>query len=105
MQRIHREPLEQCNLDRLLVISMHHAGSLAQHLHGTRPGATRAQNIRIEDGASRTGKVSTGNFFDEARHIDMRRARHGARRVKTIETSICFGHSSLPVERRMKYPG
>src|SRR5882757_742125 len=102
MQRVHREPLQPRDLNGLLVIAMHHAGSLAQNLDRTRPGTTRAQNIRIEDRASRTGKITAGDLLDEPRHINMSRTSRGTRRIKTVEATICLRHRSLPVKWRVQ---
>src|SRR5260370_2845734 len=102
IKRVHRKPLQPRNLNGLLVITMHHAGSFAQHLHRTRPSTTRTQNIRVEDGTRRTGKIAASDLLNEARHINMGRTRHCARRVKTVEAAVRLRHSSLPVKWRVQ---
>ncbi len=83
MERVHREPLQPRNLNRLLVVPVHHAGPFAQHLYRARPGTTGAKNIRIKDRARGAREIAAGNFLDEARHIDMRRT---SRRAGSVET-------------------
>ncbi len=102
MQRVHRKSLQPRDLNRLLVVTVHHAGSFAQHLHRTSPGTTRAKNIRIEDSSSRTGKIATRYLLNEARHVDMGRTSCRTRRVKTVEAAIGLRHGSLPVKRRVQ---
>ena len=102
MKRVHREPLQPRDLNRLLVVPMHHARAFAQHLHRTGPRTTRTKNIRIENRARRAGQIAAGDLLDEARHINMRRTSNRARRIEAVEATICLRHSSLLVEWRMQ---
>ncbi len=36
VEDVHGKALQEGDLDRLAIVAMHHAGALAQHLHGTR---------------------------------------------------------------------
>src|SRR5271169_518248 len=95
-------PLQSRNLNRLLVVPMHHARTLAQHLHRARPRATPAKNIGIQNRVRRALQIPRGYFLNEARHIDMCRAGASAWSIEAIETTVCFNHGSLLLEGRMQ---
>ena len=104
MQRIHCKPLQARNLNRLLVVAVHHARALAQHLDRTCPRATRTKNIRVKDRVRRALHIPRRNLLDKSRHIDMRRASIRARRIEAVKAAIRLNHRSLLIERRVQVP-
>ncbi len=101
-ERIHRVPLQQRNLDRLPILPVQHARTLAQHVHGAHPRAARAKNIRIQNPQRRPAQIARRNALDEPRHIDMRGARGRARRVETVQAAVGLNHRSLRRQRRLQ---
>ena len=92
----------RADLNRLLVVAVHHARAFAQHLDRAGARAAGAQNIGVENGAGRAGKIAAGDLLDEARNIDVRGAGGGAGRIEAVQASVRLGHRSLPVKRRMQ---
>ena len=85
IEMIHRVALQPADLDGLLVVAMHHASAFAQ----AHPRGRRASNSAREYSQSRivsrgAAQISAGDFLDEARHVDVRRAGGGAGRVETV---------------------
>jgi hypothetical protein len=102
VERVHREPLQPRNLNRLLVVTMHNARAFTQNLHRTRSSTTGTQDIRIEDGPRRASEIAARYFFYEARHINMRRASNRAGRIKAEEAAIRLWDGCLPVIWRVQ---
>ena len=103
LEGIHRVALQPCNLDRLVIVAVHHAGALAQHFHRAGLGATGAENIRVENPQRRAAKIPGADALDKARNVDMRGTSAGTRRVKTIQATIGFNHGSLRLKRRLDF--
>src|SRR5580693_585753 len=92
--------LQPCDLDRGMVVAVHHTGALAQHFHRAGLSATAAKDIRIQNPQCRAAKVPGTDALDKARNVNMRGTCAGARRVKTIQATIGFKHGSLRLKRR-----
>src|SRR5258707_428406 len=82
---------------------MKYACALAQHVHRTNSRATRAQDIRIENGQRRPSQVSLCNLLDESRHIDVGRTGRHARSVEAIQAAVRLGYCGDLIERRMNF--
>src|SRR3954462_6857986 len=102
MQRIHCEALQLCNLYRLLVVPMHHACALTQHIDRTGARATGPQNISVEDRLGRAFQISARNLLDKPRDINMRRARSRAGSIEAVQASIRLHNGRTMTERRMQ---
>src|ERR1700679_3829815 len=92
VERVHGEPLQPRDLNRLLVVAMHYAGALTEHLDRACPSAACAQNIRIEDRVRRADEIAAGYLLDETRYINMSRTSCSAWRIEAKETPVCLRH-------------
>src|ERR1700760_4394076 len=82
MKDIHGVTLQQRNLDRVAIVSVHDAGAFAEHFDRAGPRTTAPQYIGVENAQRRTAQVAGGDALDEARDIDVRGTGRGAGRVK-----------------------
>src|ERR1017187_4097817 len=87
--------LQPPDFNRVALAVEHHARAFAQHAGWTDARTTRAQNIRREDGSRRAGEIAGGNFFDERRDVNSRRAGLNARRIKAEQTAVGFNDGFL----------
>ena len=87
--------LEAGDLDGFMVVAMHHARALAEHLNRTGLGTAGAEDIRIEDAERGAAKITRADALDEAGHVDVRWTGAGAWRVETIQATIRFSDSRL----------
>jgi hypothetical protein len=102
MQRIHRETLQLPDSNRLLVVAMHHAGTLAQHIHRTRARTTGSQDVRLKNGPRRAFQIPARYLFDKPRDIDVGRARASAGGIEAVQTSTRLNNRRAMTERRMQ---
>ena len=93
--------LQPGNLDWLMVVAVHHAGALTQHLHRAHLRTACAKNIRIQNPQRRAANVPGTDALDKAWNVNMRGTCARARRVKTIQATIGFNHCSLGLKRRL----
>ena len=84
---IHRKTLEAADADRL-VFGIEDACTFAEFLNRTDAGARGADQVRFQNRAGRADDVGGRDLLDEARDIDMGRARMGAGRVVAVEASV-----------------
>ena len=91
---IHRIALQTPDHDRP-VLRAEHTGAFAQFLHRADAGTGRAQQVGIENRPGRSRQVAAGDFFDEARNIDVSRAGVRARRVEAVETAVGLDNGFL----------
>ena len=87
---IHGVALQAADFYRLLVVAMQNAGAFAQNVYRTHAGTACAQNVRVQNSERRAAQVSSGDFFDETRNIDVGGAGSGTGRVEAIEAAIRF---------------
>ena len=101
LEGVHRVTLQPGNLDRRVVVAMHHACAFAEHFHRAGLRTACAKNIRIQNPQCRTAQIPGADALDKARNVDMRGAGAGAGRVKAIQATIGFNDCSLRLQRRL----
>ena len=99
VEGVDRVPLQQCNLDGLAVVAMHHAGAFAQHIDGAGTRATAAQNVGIENAQRGAAQVAGGDALDESGNVDVRGTGGRAGRVETIEAAVGLNRRGLGRKR------
>ena len=96
---VHGVALERTDLDGFAVVMVEDAGAFAEDLDGAGAGAGGAENVGVENGLGRAVEIVGGDFFDEARDVDVGGAGLHAGRVETEEAAVGFGDGGLAVER------
>ena len=81
-----RMPLQQTDLDRLVLVRVAHAGLLAQHLGRADARAHAAEHVGLEDRARRAARVVLADPADERRDVDPGRAGAARRIVAVVAT-------------------
>jgi hypothetical protein len=102
MKVVHRMPLKQRNLDRLVILPMQNARTFAQHVDWTYTRATRPQDIGVQNADRGAAQISRRDALDKSRHIDMRWARRSTRSIETIQAAIGLNHAPAFADRREK---
>src|SRR6185503_7760027 len=82
--------LQPADLDRFVEQRFFNTRAFTQNFDRTYARAGCADGVCVKYDACRARKIAARDLFDKTRHVDMRRARVHARRVITIETSICL---------------
>jgi len=80
---------------------VHDTGAFAKNINRTRTSAAGSENVRIENGTSRSREIASCNLLNETGHVNMSRASPGTWRIKTVQASIRFNGGSLAIKRRM----
>ena len=101
-----RVSLERADLDRPPALVDEDAVALAEDLDRADARARTAEDVLGEDRQRRRRGVGGGDRRDEARHVDIRRARRHTRRLgvgaAALEAAVCLDHSRLRGERRVE---
>lgn len=95
---LHGAPLEPADGDRLLVVTLQHAGSFAQHINRTYSRTTAAQNVRVQDGKGCPRQVIASDLLNKPGDVDVRGTHGRARRIKAIQAAIGLGESFMRFE-------
>src|SRR5213083_2735928 len=77
-------PLQQRDLDRLLVAVVQDTRSFAQHFYRTGARARVAERVRIEDDSRGAAQVAGRDLLDECRDVDMCGAGNRARAAVAV---------------------
>jgi hypothetical protein len=100
---IHGVALQAADFYRLFVVAMQNTGAFAQNIHWAHAGTACAQNIRIQNSERRAAQVSAGDFFDEARDVDVGGAGSSTGRIEAIEAAIRLGERGVRTKRRVDF--
>ena len=95
--------LEAADFDGLLVVAVIYAGALAKNVYRTNAGAASAENIGVENGQCRTSRIALGDFFYEARNVNVGGASGSAGRIEAVKAAIGFSERGLVVERGVDF--
>ncbi len=91
---IHGVALEAANRNGLMFRTQD-TGSFTQLLYRADPRAGRAQQIGRKDGLRRAFQIAGSDLLDEARNVNMRRARVGAGGVEAVQTPVRLNRSGM----------
>ena len=72
------EALQSSDLDRRLVLAVHHARGLAEHLDRANAGATGSEDVLLEEGQGCRAGVACCDLGNEGGNIDVGRTGDGA---------------------------
>src|SRR5579862_3524359 len=100
MERVHSVALEAADLNGLAIVAMHDAGAFAEDIDGADAGATGTEEIRVENCERGAAQVAGGDFFDEARNVDVGGTGGGAGRIEAEEAAVGFDRCLLIRKRR-----